>query len=124
MIDVRINGVGKYELLSDVSVSVNGWNITVYKGFTWDGASIPKSLWSEVGCPIDYAVESLIHDALYRTALLNKDEADLIFKSLLLSNGVNEITANLMYLAVSSFGYSSFGSDKSLARNYVMITPI
>ena len=123
MIDIRVNGVGNYELLSDVSVSVNGWNITVYKGFTWDGASIPKSLWSEVGCPIDYAVESLVHDALYRTNLLSKDIADDILYSLLVSNGVSDVIANAMYLAVSVAGYDAYNGAnmKSHYRNYVSV---
>lgn len=126
MIDIRIHGVGRYELLQDVSVSVNGWNITVYKGFTWDGASIPKSLWSEVGCPIDYAVESLIHDALYRTHLLDRKSADKIFHRLLVQNGVSMVKAKAMYLAVRVGGEEAYSGAnmKSHYRKYVMITPI
>lgn len=125
MIDIRIHGVGKYELLQDVSVSVNGWIITVYKGFVWDGASIPESLIDVIGCPIDYAYESCIHDALYRTHLLDRKSADKIFHKLLVQNGVPLIKAKAMYLAVRVGGEEAYSntSMKSHYRNFVFIEP-
>ena len=124
MIDIRIHGLGKYELLADISVTANGWKITVYKGFTWDGASIPQDLWDDIGCPLDFAVESLIHDALYRTHLLDRKSADKVFHRLLLDNGVSMVKAKAMYLAVRAMGESSYNSANMKAhyRNYVSIT--
>lgn len=126
MIDVRIHGIGKYELLNDVSVSVNGWNITVYKGFMYDGASIPQNLWDDIGCPIDYALESLIHDALYRTHLLDRKSTDKIFHRLLVQNGVPMVKAKAMYLAVRVGGQSAWDNtpSKETARAYVSVVKI
>lgn len=126
MIDVRIHGIGKYELLNDISVSANGWNITVYKGFIWDGASIPKNLWDDIGCPMDYALESLIHDALYRTNLLDRKTADKIFHKLLILNGVSPEIAKMMYLGVRVGGEDAYTNtpSKADARKYVMISAV
>lgn len=126
MIDIRIHSVGKYELLDDVSVSINGWRITVYKGFIWDGASIPRSLWDDIGCPLDYAKESLIHDALYRTNLLDRKSADKVFHKLLIQKGVSPVIAKMMYIGVRVGGEEAYTNtpSKSDARKYVMITPV
>lgn len=126
MIDIRIHGLGDYELLSDVTATVNGWNITVLKGFIWDGASIPQNLWDDIGCPIDYAEESLVHDALYRTNLLDRKSADKIFHKLLIRNGVSPVIAKMMYLGVRVGGEDAYNHTPSKAeyRKYVMITPV
>ena len=127
MIDIRIHGVGKYELLQDISVSENGWTIEVLKGFIWDGASIPQNLWDDVGCPIDYAVESLVHDALYRTHLLDRKIADKIFHSLLMRReDVSASLAKIMYLGVRVGGEYSYNNtpSKADARKYVIVTNI
>lgn len=122
MMDIRIHGVGKYELLNDVHVSVNGWDITVYKGFVWDGASIPHNLWDEIGCPLDYAIESLVHDALYRTNLLDRKTADKIFHALLSRrDDVGAVVAKIMYLGVRACGSGAYdgSSTKAADRAYV-----
>jgi hypothetical protein len=126
-VDLRIHGVGQYELLQDVSVQVNGWHITVYKGFKWDGASIPQNLWSKIGCPLDYALESLIHDALYRTGLLDRKTADKIFHALLSRrNDVSAVVAKIMYLGVRAGGSSAYNSSATgaAARAYVRVAKI
>lgn len=126
MIDVRIHGIGDYELLSNVNISVNGWDINVYSGFKWDGASIPRSLWEEIGCPMDYMLESCIHDALYRTHLLDRKTSDKILHELVKqSNG--SVVAKAMYLGVRFGGDSAYEKAKySMAhyRDYVSILPI
>lgn len=125
-IDLRIHGIGKYELLADVNVIVDHWDITVLSGFTWDGASIPKNLWDDIGCPMDYTFESLIHDALYRTNLLDRKTSDKIFHKLLIQNGVSQITAKMMYLAVRFGGEDAYTNtpSKANARKYVIILPL
>lgn len=125
-IDLRIHGIGKYELLADVNVIVDHWDITVLSGFTWDGASIPKNLWDDIGCPIDYAEESLIHDALYRTHLLDRKTADKIFHKLLIRNGVSPVIAKMMYLGVRIGGEDAYINtpSKANARKYVIILPL
>lgn len=126
-IDIRVHSVGEYELLSDIGVSVNGWNIVVYKGFIWDGASIPRTLWDEIGCPLDFAEESLIHDALYASKLVSRKDADKIFHALLSRReDISQALAKAMYLGVRVGGERAYTDSPDIAnmRNYVMITPV
>lgn len=124
MIDVRIHAPRRYELLENVKVqNVKGWDIEIYKGFIWDGASIPRELWDDIGCPLDFVLESLIHDGLYRTHLLSRKEADKIFHHLLIRNGVSEVKAKVMYLAVRLGGGASYDEASEIAeyRNLVSV---
>jgi hypothetical protein len=120
-VDLRIHGVGQYELLQDVSVQVNGWHITVYKGFKWDGASIPKFLWDRVGCPLDYALESLIHDALYRSNALPRKLSDKIFYELLIRGHIIAVKAKAMYLGVRLGGSSAYSNTPNKPRDKAFV---
>ena len=121
MIDIRVHSQSKYELLNTIEYSYNQWKVIVLKGFVWDGASIPRNLWEEVGCPCSHLYASCIHDALYQSALLDRKTSDKIFHRCLLDNGVDSITAKAMYLGVRFAGEQYYGSDKSNARNFVKI---
>lgn len=128
MIDLRIHGIGDYELLTNVNVQVNGWTITVYKGFRYNGANIPQILWDDIGCPLDYALESLFHDALYRSRLLDRKTSDKIFHALLSRrDDVSMVTAKAMYLGVRFGGESAYEQakeDMASYRDYVYVMPI
>jgi hypothetical protein len=59
--------------------------LLILPGFKSDGASIPKFLWSIVGprfAPTTFAA-ALAHDALYRSGLCSRKDADLIFRDIL-----------------------------------------
>ena len=75
---------------------------------------------------MDYAFESLIHDALYRTNLLDRKTSDKIFHKLLIQNGVSQITAKMMYLGVRIGGEDAYANtpSKADARKYVMISAV
>ena len=103
-------------LSKDKSVESLGYSITVKKGFDFDGASIPKWLWSIYGSPLngDYVVASLIHDGLYASQKLSKSVSDKIFLDVMKQSSVGYIKRTSMYLAVTMFG----GKDWKEASEY------
>ena len=103
-------------LLEDVVVESLGYKITVKKEFDFDGASIPKWLWSIYGSPLNgnYVVASLIHDGLYASQLVSKMVADNIFLDLMKQSKVGYVKRTSMYLAVKVFG----GKDWKKANEY------
>ena len=103
-------------LLEDVVVESLGYKITVKKGFDFDGASIPKWLWSIYGSPLNgnYVVASLIHDGLYASQKVSKSVSDKIFLDIMKQSNVGYIKRTSMYLAVKMFG----GKDWKEASEY------
>jgi len=95
---------------TDFEVNIRGHKILIPGFFCIDGASIPRYLWSIIYHPFDARVilAALVHDWLYWSHQVSKEEADLIFLDLLIANGVNPYTAYLMYKAVAVFGDNSW----------------
>ena len=93
-------------LSKDKSVESLGYSVTVKKGFDFDGASIPKWLWSIYGSPLNgnYVVASLIHDGLYASQKVTKSVSDKIFLDVMKQSNVGYIKRTSMYLAVKMFG--------------------
>ena len=122
-VDIRVEGKQKYKLLDTLVYIDDKWIVTILSGFTYDGASIPTSLWSIVGCPIDYAYAAAVHDALYGTRFLDRKTCDKIFHKALIKSGVDSITAKAMYLAVRAGGSSAYDGMESISddRKYVMV---
>ena len=76
-------------------------------GFTFDGASIPASLWSALGLhPFSGCVvrAALAHDALVRGELTDMDTANSEFLRILLADGCQPDKAATMYNAVCLAG--------------------
>ena len=103
-------------LSKDKSVESLGYSVTVKKGFDFDGASIPKWLWSIYGSPLNgnYVVASLIHDGLYASQKVTKSVSDKIFLDVMKQSNVGYIKRTSMYLAVKMFG----GKDWKEASEY------
>ena len=103
-------------LSKDKTVESLGYSVTVKKGFDFDGASIPKWLWSIYGSPLNgnYVVASLIHDGLYASQKVSKSLADKIFLDVMKQSKVGYIKRTSMYLAVKMFG----GKDWKEATEY------
>lgn len=105
------------------------YKIIVPKNFIYDGASIPRFLWSISGIMPDgiHRAASLIHDYIYhfegrmpkntlylsdgennwveyRNKISRKD-CDMLFYVMLKEYKVNLIRSNLMYYIVRVFGY-------------------
>jgi len=82
--------------------------ITVPRGFLFDGASVPVGLrwiFPHGGAKMAAA---LVHDYCYRTACVSRKEADKLFHDLMLENGVSKWRAKAMYAGVRSCGFVSW----------------
>lgn len=106
----------RFVLLEKVTAFSLGYRITINKGFDFDGASIPKWLWSIYGSPLNgnYVVASLIHDGLYASQKVSKSVSDKIFLDVMKQSNVGYIKRTSMYLAVKLFG----GKDWKEASEY------
>lgn len=100
--------------------------ISIERGFRFDGASIPRALWSIIGNPWqgEFLPAATVHDALYATEYVPRAVADKAFYDLLRRQGVGRAKAWAMYLAVVAFGWrlwphSAYSISK--ARSYCSI---
>ena len=120
----------EYRLLEDITVSSCGYEITVYKGFIFDGASIPKLFRGLIGSPFTgkYTVAALVHDALYASEALERQEADEIFLDLMKEYGVGYLKRYTMYWAVRAGGRFVWNKHKpedvNIARMYIDVKEI
>ena len=117
-------------LLEDVMVESLDYKITVKKGFDFDGASIPQSLWSVYGNPLSgkFRIAALVHDALYASAELPREVADAIFLDLMKQHEVGYVKRKTMYYAVRSAGWYSWKQltkeDLEKYKEYVNVEKI
>ena len=109
MNELKVNIIDEntFILLEDVVVESLGYKITVKKGFDFDGASIPQSLWSVYGNPLSgkFKIAALVHDALYVSQKLPRELADAIFLDLMKQHDVGYLKRQTMYYAVRSAGW-------------------
>lgn len=90
--------------------------LVIPKGFESDGASVPRIFWRIVFPPGDEAAlpGAIVHDYLYRCcgkaagSTWSRSEADDLFLSLMLENGVGLIRAWTAWAGVRIFGGSSW----------------
>lgn len=81
--------------------------------FEWDGATIPRALWSVIGAsPGRFLRASCVHDYLYGTGLVPREVADAIFYSMIRQDGARRLQARLMWRAVRTFGKSHYAKKK------------
>jgi hypothetical protein len=113
--DIRNISEDTYELLSDGVFHIPGYGeVTVKKGFRFDGASVPKIFWSLIGSPFTgkYILAALLHDALYASEHLSRWRADWIFLCYLKQLGVGWFKRNVMWGAVRGGGGSLWPQKK------------
>ena len=113
-LNITVNGSQEYILTNPLVWQDGEYNITVKSGFVFDGASIPKALWSIIGSPMTggYQRAGCLHDALYASQILDRKIADDIFLESMKSDGVSYFKRYSMYWAVRSFGYSAWNENK------------
>jgi len=107
--------------------------LTVPKNFIYDGASIPRALWSFIGTPYSckFDTPACIHDYLYSlesndsiifdgtTVTLDRFNADYIMYLLLCENGVNSIKAYMMFIGIRCFGSRYYKKEKKDKTNKI-----
>lgn len=92
--------------------------ITVPAGFESDGASIPRIFWS-VASPWTgrYVKAAWLHDYLYKTGLVSKLVADVIFLEAMLICDTSYVKAHGMYLAVKFGGHAAWNACRTIETN-------
>ena len=79
----RMDGMHEVSETYEIGVFLFGnlYQFSILPGFIFDGASIPRLLWFAAGDPMQppRVAAALVHDWLYRTGILPKWQADLIY---------------------------------------------
>ena len=112
---LKVIGDQAYEVMSPLVYNNGIEQITVFKGFDFDGASIPKPLWGIIGSPMTggYQRAACMHDAMYAAQLFERKVCDRLFFEAMCSEGVDTVRRHLMYWFVRMFGGKSY-EDSSI----------
>ena len=112
-----------FELHNSVKIKVittkREFEFTIYNGYVWNGADIPRLFWRTIGSRTDneFLIASMLHDYLleFKVYMLNqvleksisvkeyRRLTSLIFRHILKEQGTNTIKANIMSWAVQVF---------------------
>lgn len=84
------------------------YTFEIEKGYTWDGASIPRLCWRIIGAKTDnrFLIPSMVHDVLCENKnLVDFDRyfADRVFEKLLSVSDVGNFKRWLMFHSVDNF---------------------
>lgn len=110
-----------YVLDKDLHVSVMTetgavYLFTLYKGFKCNGGSVPKPFrwfmpsWDDK-VPL-LCVAYMLHDWLYASTMMPKEQADDLLRGLLRDAGYNRFHASTVCWAVNTFAKSHYGHDE------------
>ncbi len=90
------------------------FEIWIREGFTFDGASIPRSLWRVCGAPMEIPriAAALIHDWLYRAQVCERDLADEIFNFVCKTVGMSSWRTGPEWAALRAFGGSAWNENR------------
>lgn len=118
MLNVKMTDVEKWEVLEDFTPPLFP-DITIPKGYTFDGASIPRVLTPFIN-NADYGVldSAVVHDWLYGTKgrfnniELTRKQVDNIFLRHLIHYKIPMFTAYVSYWAVRMAGKQYWGGKK------------
>ena len=84
------------------------YEFEVKENYCWDGASIPRFCWRIIGAntAAEFLIPSLIHDVLcenHNYIGFDRALSSKVFRALLITSGVSELKANIMYTAVDTY---------------------
>lgn len=101
MVSISPHNRKLYKLNHSHTFIFNDARITIPKGFTTDGASIPKAVWSIIGSPFTprFIEAAIVHDFCCVNQF-DGDGRDILFYETLIRNGVKTWRAKAMYWAV------------------------
>lgn len=112
-----------------ISYSISGrladgraFRVTIARGFSFDGCSIPRLLWRLCGHPMEIprVAAALAHDWLYAAHVCDRALADAIYRAICLAIGMSSARAAIEYRALRWFGGSAWKShgaaDQTSAR--------
>ena len=100
--------LNKVDLDVRITYIKDEYNFTVPKGYTWDGATIPRFFWRLIGSNTspEFLIPSMIHDVLCENHhYINNDRylSTLILERLLYCSGVSSFKRWLMKHSVDNF---------------------
>lgn len=83
-------------------------SITINKGYVSDGASVPRFFWRLLSPKINVTtlVPSLVHDRLYETQVVSREQADIYYYNALRRNGYPWWKSALTFWGLRLFGHS------------------
>lgn len=88
-----------YKLINTVRFAYNDVSFMIHKGFSYDGATIPRFFYRIIGAKgeIEFLKPALVHDWMceHKKRFTN-EQASLIFVELLIYYGVNKLKAFVM----------------------------
>jgi Protein of unknown function (DUF1353) len=108
---VDVSDIGWYPETTD---SKNLLKVTVPRGFVTDFATIPRIFWSLMPRDGKYAFAAIVHDYLYWEQNVSRENADYIFKALMIDFKVSESSIIAIYNAVRLFGGRAWDENKKL----------
>jgi hypothetical protein len=96
---------GHYRVKRPWTVTLNGRQWKVQKGYTCNGMTVPDSLKKTMGDGVDHPETwaAVFHDWLFTQPGISRGEADQLFHDILIAYGVPAQKANLMYTAVRAY---------------------
>ena len=99
----------RMRLTEDFCFYYNGKAYWIPAGFTWDGASIPRAVWSIIGAPSepDFWAATLVHDWVYLTHIFSRAETDEALFQILGESDVSLWRRRCIWAAVRAFGGGS-----------------
>lgn len=109
-----------YVTCTDIYFQIDDQTFKIEKGFITDLATIPRIYWpitspaySPLICP------AIIHDWFYRQNIFKREKVDLIFYTMLKSNGVPALEASTMYYFVRLFGKPFYDKDSNYGQGTI-----
>ncbi len=121
-----------FELCNNVEIKIittqREFKFSIFNGFTWNGADIPRFFWRTIGSRTDndFLIASMVHDWLleFKSYMINevlkntitpkqyRRLTSLIFRHVIKEQGTNTIKANIMAWCVDVFQMLNFRSWK------------
>lgn len=89
-------------------------SVNVPVGFVTDFASIPRIFWSLLPPDGKYTHPAIVHDFLYWTQTVPREDADQILKIMMEDFSVGGTTVTAIYTAVRTFGGLAWNSNAKL----------
>ena len=120
---IQLGATRNYEVAEDYLYEPGAYKMTVWKGFVYDRASIPRIFWVLIDKDSLGNVAPLIHDLLYRYGgaipqnqlspyrRFSRKEADDLFLELMTKCGVTKGRREAAYQAVRRFAGSSWKGE-------------
>jgi hypothetical protein len=100
--------LNKIEVTFTVNYLGTVYVIDIPRGYTWNGANIPRCFWWLIGSmgESEFLNASMLHDRLTeRKCIIAYDRqlSSMIFRELLIASGVSKFKANIMYKSVDIY---------------------